>query len=134
MDDDELPVDDIEILEDDDSHDYIQPMKRRRSSSNSEHMKMLETVTRCIKDNNSKKLEMFQQAIQPQTELELYFASICKTVEKFQPMAQAKIKMEINQLIGRYEMEHFSNVIYTINTVDSSEYIMENYDDDDVEI
>lgn len=121
-----------EVLDVDESS-YFQTMKRRRSSSNSEQMKLIETVTKCIKDNNAKKFEMFQQAIKPQNELELYFASVCKTVEKFQPMVKAKIKMEINQLISRYELDHFSSVIYSVNTENSNELIVESYGDNFVE-
>lgn len=80
-------------------------------------------------------MEMFQQVIQPQTELDLFFASICKTVQKFEPMSQARIKIEINQLIGRYELAHLSNVIYSVNTVADNEIVFENeFIEDEVEI
>lgn len=82
-------------------------------------------------------MELFQQSIQPQSELELFFASACKTVEKFTPLAQAKVKFEVNKIISQAEFDYLQNipnetVVYTIesNNIANTETIpfdLENY-------
>lgn len=65
---------------------------------------------------------MIQQVVRPQSELELFFASMCKTVEKFDPMEQAKIKIEVSRIISNTELAHIqksnnqNNVILSVNT------------------
>lgn len=103
------------------SSSSMPPIKRRRSNSNSEQMKLFENITRTIKENHSKKMELFQQSMQPQSELELFFASACKTVEKLKPLAQARVKFEVNKIISQAEFDHLENiaseeVIYTIQS------------------
>ena len=51
------------ILLDMDDSCMVQPNKRRRSSSNSDQMKLFETVVRSIKENQSKKMEIFQKSV-----------------------------------------------------------------------
>lgn len=89
---------------DDEEKENVQGFKRRRSSSNSDQMKIFETIAKTIKENHSKKIELINQMQKPQNELELFFASICKTVEKFEALDQAKIKFEISQIVSQCEM------------------------------
>lgn len=83
------------------------PVKRRRSSSTGDQMKLFETFAKSLKDNHSQKMCMLQNAMEttkPQTELELYFSSICKTVEKLHPIEQSKIKMQISNIVNQAEL------------------------------
>lgn len=90
-----------EETEDDTPH-----MKRKRTSSNSEQRKLYETITKTLNDNHIRKIEIMQQAMQtkPTTELDLFFASIGKTMEKLHAIDQAKIKLQISQIVSQYEM------------------------------
>lgn len=57
------------MLNPDEDGEIINPMKRRRSSSNSsssEQMRIFENIARSIKENQSKKLDIFHKVIQPQ--------------------------------------------------------------------
>lgn len=94
-----------------DDVDFVQPTKRRRTSSNGEQMKIFETFTKTIQENHVKKLEMFQQVMKPQSEMELFFASLCKTCEKFNPIEKAKLKMELSRIVSQMELEHLQNSI-----------------------
>lgn len=62
----------------------------------------------------------------PQNELELFFGSMCKTVEKFDALDQAKIKFEISQIVSQYEMAQIqaamSSRIIHVSTHQHSEY------------
>lgn len=102
-----------EIISDEDERDIetnnrenIVPVKRRRSSS-CDQMKLYESFAKTLKDNHSQKMNLINQAIEsskPQTELELYFSSICKTVEKLSPIEQAKIKMHVSNIVSQAEL------------------------------
>lgn len=70
-------------------------------------MKLFETFTKTLKDNHTHKMNLFHQAIEtskPLTELELFFSSICKTVEKLKPIDQAKMKMQISSIVAQAEL------------------------------
>lgn len=115
----EIEIHDIDATQ---PTDATQPSKRKRSLSNSsDHLKLIENIAKSIKENQSKKLEIFQQAVQPQSELELFFAAICKTVEKFDPMAKAKLKIEISHIVSQAELDHLNNIsneiIYTVQSL-----------------
>lgn len=62
--------------------------KRRRSSSNSDQMRIYESFAKTMRENHNEKINLIQQLQdpKPQTELECYFNAICKTVEKFPPI------------------------------------------------
>lgn len=96
--------------------------KRKRSNSNgSEHLKIIENIAKTTKENQTKKMEMFHQAVQPQSELELFFSSICKTVEKFNDLTKARLKIEISKVVSEEELKHLQNInnqiVYTVETV-----------------
>lgn len=60
-----------------------------------------------IKETQTRKmnlLEKFVEMPQQNSELELFFLSICKTVEKFTPLQQAKIKMSILEIVNKAEI------------------------------
>lgn len=111
MNEDDNTTESTDFIQNDDDELQFMPIKRRRSSSNEDQKKNFETFTKTIRDNQSKKLEMFEKVLKPQTELELFFASMCKTCEKFNPIEQAKIKMEVSRLVSQMEMEHLQNNI-----------------------
>lgn len=107
------------------------PLKRRRSSSSNEQMKFFEMLAKNMQENQSKKMEIFQQAINPQTELELFFASLCKTVEKFDALEQAEVKIQLtNSIVSQAELAHLEkaatsmkDLTYTIRTEPTSDEI-----------
>lgn len=120
----------------------IQPIKRKRTSSNGEQIKIFESIAKTFKDNQTKKFEIFQQAMRPQTELELFFASMCKTVEKLGPVEQARVKFEISRIVGNAEIDNLqrmhtqSEVLYSVTSRNdnfddnfSCDYIIENLND-----
>lgn len=111
---------------DDEEKENVKCVKRRRTSSNSDQMKIFETIAKTIKENHSKKIELINQMQKPQNELELFFASMCKTVEKFDALDQAKIKFEISQIVSQYEMAQIqaaiSSRIVHVSTHELSEY------------
>lgn len=82
--------------------------KRRRSSSasSSDQMRIYESFAKTMRENHNEKMNMIQQLqdSKSQTELECYFASICKTVEKFPPIEQAKVKLQISQIVSQIEI------------------------------
>lgn len=53
-------------------------------------------------------MSLFQQAIEtsnkPLSELELFFGSICMTVGKLSPLEQARIKMQISNIVSQAEL------------------------------
>ncbi|XP_055308526.1 uncharacterized protein LOC129572566 [Sitodiplosis mosellana] len=97
------------VIDDDIGSDeeYFPRVKRRRSSSNSDHLKFMENIAQTMKENNTKRNEILQHMLteqKPQSELELFFSSICKTVEKFSPIDQVRVKMQINQMVSETEL------------------------------
>lgn len=74
----------------------------------------MENIAQSMKENNTKRNEIIQQILadpKPQSELELFFCSICKTVEKFSPIEQARIKMQISQLVSQSEVAQLEKLI-----------------------
>lgn len=94
----------------DEDEPLFKPKKKRRKNSNGEQMKVLENFTNNFKETQAKKLELFQKAIQPHTELELFFSSICKTVEKLNPIDQAKLKNQISNIVTEFELTHLEKI------------------------
>lgn len=76
-------------------------------------MKIFENIAQTLKENGLKRSELFQQMMEPakkeQTELELFFCSMCKTVEKFSPFEQAKMKMQISHMVSQVELAQLGN-------------------------
>lgn len=67
----------------------------------------MENIAQQFKENNTKRNELLQQMlVEPkvQSELELFFSSMCKTVEKFAPLDQVRIKMQISQMVSQTEL------------------------------
>lgn len=134
--DDVLPEDDAITIgsnSDDEEIENKPPLKRRRRSSGGEQFKMYESIAQSIKDNHSKKLDLMQQAIQsnkPQTELELYFMSICKTVEKLSALEQAKIKMQISNIVSQSELAHLQSSNATASMPGSTILTYDTYSSD----
>lgn len=93
--------------------DDIFPMKRRRSSSNGDQLRIFENIAHSIKENGAKRSEIIQKILsdsKQETELELFFGSICKTVSKFTPFDQAKMKMKIQNLVSETELAHIERM------------------------
>lgn len=86
-------------------------VKRRRNHSGGEQSKGIELIAQQIKDAQARKMELLEKMVtsngnQEQSELQLFFASMCKTVEKFTPLNQAKIKMQITKIVNEMEILH----------------------------
>lgn len=66
-----------------------------------------------MKQNQNKKMDFSEKVLQPQNEMELFFASMCKTVQKFTPLNQAKTKLAIFRIVGDMEIANIENAIAT---------------------
>lgn len=113
LDDDSIAIEDEEN----------QPMKRRRSSSNGEQSKIFENIAHTLKENNFKRNELIQKILadsKAQSELELYFGSICKTVERFSLIEQARVKMQISQIVSQAELSHFEKRNFEIVNINGN--------------
>lgn len=76
-----------------------------------------------MKENHAQKLELLQKSIEPikqQTDLELFFGSICKSVEKLHPIEQTRIKMQISQIVGQAELAQLQS--HVTQTYGHSQY------------
>lgn len=87
-----------------------EPNSKKRRSNNGDQLKVFQTIADDMKQNQVKKMEMLQQVMQPKSGLELFFASICKTVEKFSPLDQAKIKSAISGVVSDMEIANLENL------------------------
>lgn len=89
----------------------VQKRRRSSSSSSSDQMKIYESFARTMQENHTAKMNLIQQLqdTKSQSELECYFTAICKTVEKFSPIEQAKIKMQISQIVGQAELDQLEH-------------------------
>lgn len=56
-------------------------------------------------------MDFLEKVLQPQNEMELFFASMCKTVQKFNPLDQAKTKLAISRIVGDMEIANIENSI-----------------------
>lgn len=116
-----VPNDDCGIS-DDFTDEHLPPMKRRRSSSTGEQTRMFENIAKTIKENHNKKIEILEQAMKPQSDLQLFFASMCKSAEKLDPIEQIKVKMEISRIINNAELSQLekrsdrSDVLLSVQT------------------
>lgn len=116
-------IDAIDISDDEskdgDNKENVQPIKRRRSSSTGDQMKIYETLAKTLNETHSQKLNLIHQAIEStksQSELELYFSSICKTVEKLSPIDQAQIKLQISNIVSQAELAQLRSTTSYQNT------------------
>ncbi|KAF6209814.1 hypothetical protein GE061_015565 [Apolygus lucorum] len=75
-----------------------QPKKQRKTSLSEERMQILKQIAA----KNSSPNEM--------DENDLFFSSMAKSVKKLPPPEQARIRMEVGQLVGSAEVAHFSRV------------------------
>lgn len=122
-------VPDEEVVMVDSTDDQcLPPVKRRRCSSGSgEQMRFFESISKSLEENQSKKFELIQQVMRPQSDLELFFASMCKTVEKFDLIEQAKIKIEVSRIVSNSELAHLekannqNRVMMSVNTIDQND-------------
>lgn len=130
---------DENVEEYDSEEEYIRPVKRQRSSSNGDQIKLLENIANTFKESNTKRNDLFQHFMKetkPPTELEVYFNSICLTVDKFDPLEQAKVKMQISQIVSQAELaqleksqrpnSNWTNQYLTYDTRSSVDYSMIN--------
>lgn len=80
--------------------------RRRVSSSAGDNMKHFNTFVSEMKESQSKKIELLGKIVDTpaKSELELFFASICKTVEKLTAIEQAKLKMKISTIVSEAEI------------------------------
>lgn len=92
-------------IDEDAQQDSVPPMKKRRSTPNGDPMKILGNISQTFR-------ELVNQVLiskEEQTELDLYFSSICKTVKKLDALEQVKIKMQISQIVNQAELEQLSH-------------------------
>lgn len=122
-------VSDTSPIDEDDFH----PIKRRRSSSQGDQTKMLENIAQSMKENSSKRNELIEKLLsgsQRSSELELFFSSICKTVERLCWIDQARLKLKISQLVNEAEMAHIEKLELGTSTqmafLDGSTFAYEN--------
>lgn len=116
-DDDDGNVDRL-LIEDDtdgDSTSFESEHKKRRSNNN-DQLRIFKNIANDMKENQNRKVELLQQVMQPKTELELFFASICKTVEKFTPLDRAKVKAAISRIVGDMEIANIENT-FNLNSL-----------------
>lgn len=111
-------IDDIDSVEfiDESSIDSIsdisiEPISKRPRKNSNEKIKLFESVANDLKENQNKKMEILHQFVQPKTELELFFASLCKTVEKFSPLEQAKVKISVSRIVSETEISNLENAM-----------------------
>lgn len=78
-----------------------------------------------IKQNSVAKFDLLKTVVErgqrdeTESELGLFFKSICKTVEKFNAIEQAKIKIEITTLVSNMQISKFQqNQAEIINSSD----------------
>lgn len=102
----------ITVDEDGSSQDSLGSSSKRHRTN--EQIKIFESIAKDMKENQTKKLDLIQQIIQPKTEIDLFFASISKTVEKFSPLEQAKVKISISNIVSEMEISHLENIASTI--------------------
>lgn len=122
-------VPDEEVMMVDNTDDQCLPhIKRRRCSFGSgDQMRFFESISRTLKESQSKKLELIQQVVRPQSDLELFFASMCKTVERFDLIEQAKIKIEVSRIVSNSELAHLekannqNRVMLSVNTMNQDD-------------
>ncbi|KAF6207094.1 hypothetical protein GE061_018333 [Apolygus lucorum] len=76
-----------------------QPKKQRKTSLSEERMQILKQIAA----KNSSPYEM--------DENDLFFSSMAKSVKRLPPPEQARIRMEVGQLVGSAEVAHFSRDI-----------------------
>lgn len=82
-------------------------------------MKIFENIAHTLREQNSKRNAIYEQILsdsKPQSEIELYFSSISKTVEKLNPIEQAKLKIQISQIVSKAELEHLERIQNNINS------------------
>lgn len=87
------------------------PAKKQKSST-SEQWSQFDNLRRDMQKNNDKKLDLIQKIVQKspeKTDLELFFNSISKTVQKFTPKDQAVLKIKIYQLVSEKEISNLDN-------------------------
>lgn len=82
------------------------PSKKRKSDSSNELINQLAQT-------QSRKLDLLEQLVatpSEQSELDLFFASICKTVAKLNALEQAQLKMEIIKSVNTAEISHLRSL------------------------
>lgn len=90
-------------------------MKRKYASNgNWDH---LVKFTEEMKENQNKKFELLEKLSQApeQSDLELFFSSVCKTVQKFSAKDQALIKMRIHQIVNEKEISYLESLPLEMN-------------------
>lgn len=110
------------------SNDSVTSASKKRRTSSIDKMKIFENIAKDMKENQTKKLELFQQFSQPKNELELFFASICKTAEKFSPIEQAKLKVSVSRIVGEMEITSLENkhLFQTFSLENGESFTIEN--------
>lgn len=115
----------VTISDDEEKNDDKNKRRRSSSSSSSDQIKIYESLAKSMKENHAQKLELFQKTMEstkPQTELELYFSSICKSVEKLDPIEQTRIKMQISQMVGQAELTQLQSQRPPVTHYDYNQY------------
>lgn len=100
------------------------PKRRRVTSSTSSATENLKYIVNEMKDTQSRKFELLEKIVDTpeKSELELFFASICMTVQKLTPLEQARTKMDILQIVNRAEIRHIESCEYVYIVDDSKKF------------
>lgn len=84
------------------------PNKQRKTTAKGEWLQF-ENFRKEIQMNQEKKFDLIQKIVQKSPEksdLELFFNSMFKTVQKFTPKDQAVLKIKIYQIVSEKEMSY----------------------------
>lgn len=90
----------------------------------------MEECVEFIRQNSAAKFDLLKTVVErshreeTQSELELFFKSICKTVEKFNALEQAKTKIEITNIVSNIQIAKYELFVEEQNhIIDNSELI-----------
>lgn len=90
----------------------------------------LEHFSKQLEKSQEKKIDLIKSILQKSPEkndLDLFFSSMCKTVQKFVPKEQALLKFKIHQLVSEKEIELLCNT----QVEDISIEILDDFNDPD---
>lgn len=95
--------------------------RRRNLSTTGDSLKL---IVNEMKDTQSRKIELLEKIVETpeKSELELFFGSICMTVQKLTPLEQAKTKMKILEIVNKAEIQHIQSCEYIYIVDDSKRF------------
>lgn len=118
-----LSEEEINTIDRTDKH----PPKRQKSNPAGDQTKQIQLLTREFGDSQRKKIDLLERIVSApqQNELELFFASICKTVEKLTAIDQVKIKMKVTQIVHDIELARLQtySILESTQTIPTSQFL-----------